>query len=556
MMFRLTILYLLAFCVGSVHADLVWLILRDKITGDGRIVRWDFSKSIHNIAEQDLPVRRDYISEIEKVGVRVRISSRWINAVSVKATESQQIELSKLDFIKAIIPVRRLPKPPGQVVFPHPVRRSAVYDNYYGNSYEQLAQVNVIPLHKMGFRGSGIRIAILDNGFHYIEHPAFLNGLDIVAEKDFVNDDAIVSDEIDQSQTGDESRSSQNIHGAQVLSIMAGNDIGQFVGIVPDAEYLLAKTEDNSSEFPVEEDRWIAGLEWADSLGADVVNSSLGYNLWDDGSGYNYQDLDGRTALTSIAARLGVERGLVIVVAAGNEALSPWHYITAPADADGVTSVGSVSLAIDPENKPNISATSSRGPTSDGRIKPDLVAPGQGVVVADIRSGGYRRNSGTSFAAPIVSGISALMLEINPEWTPERLLSELKSSALDMGMSGADTVFGWGLVNAFEASGLQQPIPQNIRIFSPSPNPVIGSAEYVFFPMDIVEPTNVSLHVFDVGGALVYSENNYLLPGVYQVAKGAPTWKLDNDMANGIYFYQLTAKKVKIKGTLAIVRKR
>ncbi len=555
-MFRLTILYLLVLCAGSVHADLVWLILRDKKTGDGRIIRWNFSKSIHNVAEQDLPVRRDYISEIEKVGVRVRISSRWINAVSVKATDYQQIELGKLDFIKAITPVGRLPKPPSQVVLPHPARRSSVYDNYYGNSYEQLAQVNVIPLHKMGFRGSGIRIAILDNGFHYTEHPAFLNGLDVVAEKDFVNDDAVVSDEMGQSQTGDERRSSQNIHGAQVLSIMAGNDIGQFVGIVPDAEYLLAKTEDNNSEFPVEEDRWIAGLEWADSLGADVVNSSLGYNLWDDGSGYNYQDLDGRTALSSIAARHGVERGLVIVVAAGNEALSSWHYITAPADADGVTSVGSVSLAIDPEDTPNISATSSRGPTSDGRIKPDLVAPGQGVVVVDIRSGGYTRNNGTSFAAPIVSGISALMLQINPEWTPEQLLSELKSSALDMGVSGADTVFGWGLVNALEASGLQQAIPQNIRFSYPSPNPVIGSTEYVFFPMDIIEPTNVSLHVFDVGGVIVFSQNNYLLPGVYEVAKGAPTWKLNDDLANGIYFYQLTAKKVKIKGTIAIVRKR
>ena len=555
-MFRLMIFYLLTFSAVSVHADLVWLILRDKITGDGRTVRWDFTKSIYNVAEQDLPVRRDYISEIEKVGVRVRISSRWINAVSVKATDYQQIELGKLDFIKAIIPVRRLPKTPTQVKIPPPARRSAVYDSYYGNSYEQLAQVNVIPLHEMGFRGSGIRIAILDNGFHYTDHPAFLNGLDVVAEKDFVNNDAIVSDEIGQSKTGDERLSSQNIHGAQVLSILAGNDIGSFVGIVPDAEYLLAKTEDNSSEFPVEEDRWIAGLEWADSLGADVVNSSLGYNLWDDGSGYKYQDLDGRTALTSIAARHGVERGLVIVVAAGNEALSSWHYITAPADADGVTSVGSVSLAMDSENKPDISATSSRGPTADGRIKPDLVAPGQGVVVADIRSGGYVRNNGTSFAAPIVSGISALMLQVNPGWTPERLLSELKSSALDMGVSGADTVFGWGLVNAFGASGLQQAIPKKTRFFAPSPNPAIGSTEYVFFPMNIVEPTNVSLHVFDVGGELVFSQKNYLLPGVYEVAKGAPTWRLDNNLANGIYFYQLMTDKVKIKGTLGIVRKR
>ena len=553
-MFGLTILCLLVFCTGSAHADLVWLILRDKVTPDGQVIIWDFSRSIHDVAEQDLPVRKDYINKIEKIGVRVRISSRWINAVSVNATNYQQIELSKLKFIKTITPVRRLPRPDSQSGRPLPAERPVIDNNYYGNAYDQLAQVNVISLHQMGFRGFGIRIAVLDNGFHYTEHPVFLNGLNVIAEKDFVNNDDIVSDQSDQPQTGDERLSSQNIHGAQVLSILAGNHIGKFVGVAPDAEYLLAKTEDNASEFPVEEDRWIAGLEWADSLGADVVNSSLGYNLWDDGSGYNYQDLDGRTSLTSVAAGLGVERGLIIVVAAGNEALSSWHYITAPADAEGVTSVGSVALTAGFERQLNISATSSRGPTADGRIKPDLVAPGQGVVVADIRSGGYVRNNGTSFAAPIVSGISALMLQINPDWKPDQVLSELKSSALDLGDSGADTVYGWGLVNALGASGLQPAIPQTTRLFAPSPNPVIGGVQQVFFPMDITEPTDVILHVFNVGGGLVFRQDNYLLPGVYRAASGAPAWRLDNGLANGIYFYRLVAKEVTFNGTLAIVR--
>tara|TARA_B100001250_G_scaffold174617_1_gene150152 strand:+ start:2333 stop:4000 length:1668 start_codon:yes stop_codon:yes gene_type:complete len=555
-MFGLTILFLLVFCTISAHADLVWLILRDKITPDGQVVPWDFSRPIHDAAEQDLPVRKDYINKIEKVGIRVRISSRWINAVSVDATNSQQIELSKLKFIKAIIPVRRLPRRDRQSGSPLPAERPVIDNSYYGNAYEQLAQVNVVPLHQMGFRGSGIRIAILDNGFHYTEHPAFLNGLNVVAEKDFVNNDAIVSDEVDQPRTGDERRSSQNIHGAQVLSILAGNEIGQFLGVAPDAEYLLAKTEDNASEFPVEEDRWIAGLEWADSLGADVVNSSLGYNLWDDGSGYNYQDLDGRTALTSVAAGHGVERGLVIVVAAGNEALSSWHYITAPADADGVVSVGSIALMGGFEGQFNIAATSSRGPTADGRIKPDVVAPGQGVVVADIRSGGYVRNSGTSFAAPIVSGISALILQINPGLKPHQILSELRSSALDLGDSGADTVYGWGLVNALRASGLQPVIPQTTRLFTPTPNPIIGEIEQVFFPMEVTEPTDVILHVFDIGGSLIFRQDHYLFPGVYRADNGAPAWRLDKSLANGVYFYRLVAKRVTFNGTLAIARKR
>ena len=550
------ILFVVLFCMGSAHAELVWLLLQDKISPKGRVISWDLSRHTYDVREQDFPVRKDYIREIEEIGVRVRITSRWINAVSVDASEYQKIQLSKLKFIKSIIPVRRLPKPDKRNGQPLPAGRTAYGNDYYGNSYEQLAQVNVIPLHRMGFRGAGIRIAILDNGFHYREHPAFLNGLRVVAERDFINSDAIVSDEVGQPYTGDEDRSSQNIHGAQVLSIMAGNDIGSFVGVAPDAEYILAKTEDNGSEYPIEEDRWVAGLEWADSLGADVVNSSLGYNLWDDGSGYNYDDLDGTTALTSVAATLGVKRGLVIVVAAGNEGLSSWHYITAPADADGVTSVGSIALNTGYESQIRISTTSSRGPTADGRIKPDLVAPGQGVVVADIRSGGYIRNNGTSFAAPIVSGISALMLQINPDLEPNQVLSMLRGSAIDLGDSGADTVYGWGLVNALGASGIHMPVPQSTELNAPSPNPVTGEINQVFFPANIAEPTNVSLYVFDVGGSLVFRQENYFLSGVYQATNGAPAWRLDNSLANGIYFYKLAAGQKTINGTLAIAREK
>ena len=230
--------------------------------------------------------------------------------------------------------------------------------------------------------------------------------------------DEVVTDEADQPITGDEMSSSQNLHGAQVLSLLAGYHPDHFIGVAPDAEYILAKTEldDNMPEMPSEEDRWVAGLEWADSLGAQVVNSSLGYNRWDDGTGYSPADLDGETALTSVAAALAVRRGIVVVVSAGNEANRDWHYITMPADADGAIAVGAVDVPGSGERVPQIASFSSRGPTADGRIKPDVVAPGSGVVVADLRRGGYVRRGGTSFAAPLVSGVCALLLQKNPEW--------------------------------------------------------------------------------------------------------------------------------------------
>ena len=145
-----------------------------------------------------------------------------------------------------------------------------------------------------------------------------------------------------------------------------------------------------------------------------------------------------------MAAALAVRRGIVVVVAAGNEANGDWHYITIPADADGAIAVGAVDVPGSGERMPQIASFSSRGPTADGRIKPDVVAPGSGVVVADLRRGGYVRRGGTSFAAPLVSGVCALLLQKNPEWTPAQVLEALRSTALDLGTAGPDTVYGWG----------------------------------------------------------------------------------------------------------------
>ena len=410
----------------------IWILLRDKTDAEGQRVAWVDLGAGHSDAELDLPINQLYIERLRKMGVVVRCSSRWLNAVSARVSPEVQRRVQAVDFVVETRPVQRLqrPSPPPPALFASP----KLQQSRYGLALEPLAQIAVPPLHDQGLTGAGVRVAVLDNGFHYAEHAAFAS-IRVVAQRDFVNDDEIVSDEADQPVTGDERSGSQNLHGAQVLSLLAGYHPDHFIGVAPDAEYILAKTEldDNMPEMPSEEDRWVAGLEWADSLGAQVVNSSLGYNRWDDGTGYSPADLDGETALTSVAAALAVRRGIVVVVAAGNEANGDWHYITMPADADGAIAVGAVDVPGSGDGTPQIASFSSRGPTADGRIKPDVVAPGSGVVVADLRRGGYVRKGGTSFAAPLVSGVCALLLQKNPEWRPDQVLEALRSTALDLG---------------------------------------------------------------------------------------------------------------------------
>ena len=306
--------------LGRVAADQdIWILLRDKTDADGQRVAWVDLGAGHADAELDLPVSPRYIERLREMGATVRFASRWLNAVSARVSPEVQRRVQAADFVIATRPVQRLqrpsPPPPGMLASPK------LLQSRYGLAFEQLAQIAVPPLHDRGFTGAGVRVALLDNGFHYAEHAAF-GAIRVVAQRDFVNDDEIVADEADQPITGDEMSNSQNLHGAQVLSLLAGYHPDHFIGVAPDAEYILAKTEldDTLPEMPSEEDRWIAGLEWADSLGAQVVNSSLGYNRWDDGTGYTPADLDGQTALTSVAATLAVRRGIVVVVAAGNEA--------------------------------------------------------------------------------------------------------------------------------------------------------------------------------------------------------------------------------------------
>ncbi len=312
--------------------------------------------------ERDLPVYLEYIAEVEKIAVEIRTVTRYFNGVSADLDEEALDSVKTLPFVKSVTPVKsfNIPDEPEQ---PGAFKTGVIEKDEslsYGNSFGQLNMIGVIELHNLGYLGEGIRIAVLDSGFDNLEHVAF-KSIQISHKWDFVEGDG--------DPGGDD-------HGSKVLSIMAAFDQGNMIGASPYATYLLARTELNAGEDKhIEEDYWVAGLEWADSLGTDIVNSSLGYNTFEDGEDYTYEDLDGKTAITTIAADFAVEKGIVVVTSAGNEGNKQWKYITTPADGFGVIAVGSVNI------NEMISSFSSRGPTYDGRVKPDFVALGDSVLV-------------------------------------------------------------------------------------------------------------------------------------------------------------------------------
>jgi subtilisin family serine protease len=276
-------------------------------------------------------------------------------------------------------------------------------------------------------------VAVFDAGFSDLNHEVF-SSLHIVAARDFVNGDDDVADGADRGEGS---------HGTMTLSVLGGMQEGHLVGPAFAADFILAKTEDTDSETPVEEDHWAAAAEWAEALGADVISSSLGYLRYDSPfPSYDFRSMDGQTAISTRAAGMAAERGVVVVNSAGNSGFNATHNtLGAPADGVHVLAIG----AVDAEGRRT--SFSSVGPTADGRIKPDLAAQGQSVVVAMPGTvSRYGTANGTSFSCPLVAGVVALLLQVNPGATPEDIAGVLRSTSGQAGRP--DNQLGWGIVNA------------------------------------------------------------------------------------------------------------
>lgn len=383
---------------------------------------------------EDLPVHAPYVERIGELGAQIHHVSRWNNAASVSGNPEVIHRLAELPFVLKIEAVNTLrrprPVPPERLAPPETrasLRRVQTTRFDYGPSFVQADQLQVPALHDLGLSGQGVLVALFDTGFN-LDHAAFDSlRTRVEAQRVFLED-----------HLGD-SGFPFHPHGTQVLSTIGGYAPGQLVGPAYGARYLLASTEAVTFENEIEEDWWVAAAEWADSLGVDVISSSLGYLDW-----YTYEDMDGETAMITRAASMAADRGIVVVNAMGNEGGAPYEKMAAPADAEGVISVGAVDAA------GGRAEFSSIGPTFDGRIKPDVMAMGEGVYTVDPSSiEGYVRSDGTSFATPLVAGVAALLLEAYPHWTPEKVQRVLRRTAGQAAVP--DTLNGYGIVNAADA---------------------------------------------------------------------------------------------------------
>lgn len=470
--------YTLIFIFGIVNAqDLVLIQFADKPSADiyfddptlmlsqkalDRRAKYNIDLDI-----KDVPVETTYIDEVEDLGIEPIQISKWFNGVFAWCTEDQILQLENLNFVEEVKSFVRNEEPnfaKNQIENDWEYTFEAVESNLpntnYGYTATQINQIKLEHLHDLGFTGEGISIAVLDNGFLGVDtangFSYIRNNNQIKGVYNFIYDNEDVY--------------SQGTHGTVVLSTIAGFIENQYVGTAIDADFYLFVTEDNSHEMPDEEVHWLAAAEWADYLGVDVINTSLGYNNYDD-SRYDYEtsNLDGQTSYISRAAQIASDKGIMVVVSAGNSGNKQWHYITMPADAEGVFTIG----AVDANGNPT--SFSSYGPTADGRIKPDVMALGGNAVVIRY-DGQIGYSNGTSLSSPIIAGAMACLIQAFPEYQPSYLREKVRESASLY--ENPENQMGYGIPDfswAYDAClGVLDVDEQKVIIY---PNPTYDSVE-------------------------------------------------------------------------------
>ncbi len=416
------------------------------------------------IDERDYPIPPSELERIRSTGASIRATSRWLNAVSVAASASQLRTLSALPFVRGIAPVGRggirPPKPSLAKVsggLPTGGSTSALID--YGPSFTQLATEHIPELHAMGITGTGIVVGMIDDGFNNHRTHIALQSIHVLAEYDFIHN-------IPDTQVQPWEDPGQGNHGAGTLSSVAGFAPGNLIGGAFGVSVLLAKTEMDSSgnvDFASEEDTYVAGLEWEERMGADIVSSSLAYKEFlPPDTNYSYSSLNGHTTVVAKAATVAAQKGVLLCTAMGNEGfltrdnngtlIHVLGTLWSPADADSILAVGATS------SDGILASFSGTGPTSDGRIKPDIVAQGTNVYWAlGTTNTNFWTVQGTSCSTPIVASVAALVLSSHPDWTPMQVRQAILQTAarIDDGTSQTavypNSLFGYGLANALDA---------------------------------------------------------------------------------------------------------
>lgn len=416
------------------------------------------------IDSSDLPISANYIKAIEELGYKVVAKSKWLSTLSVFCEDSIQIDkIQELDFIDNVTFVWKsdtiTPLKPKRDPVMKKIKTLDKSETEYAYSYDQIKTVKGNYLHEQGHTGKGIEIAIIDAGYENLDNILLLDNVIIKGIKDFVYD----GEDILQSSD----------HGLKVLSVMATNRPEVFVGTAPNSKYWLFRSEDKRSEYPIEEDYWIAATEYADSIGVDVINTSLGYYDFNyPAKSYTQDQLDGKTAQISKGAKIATQKGIFVEVSAGNEGQRSWQKIVFPSDVDNVLTVGSMT------RDSLVSVFSSRGLTADGRIKPDVVALGSKIhVIAS--TGEIEESDGTSFAGPVMSGLAACLWEAFPNLTNIELLDIIRKSAHKY--DSPDASFGYGIPDMEKAFKLANKLTSGIDEELES-----KSSDFEVYPIDTI----------------------------------------------------------------------
>ena len=381
----------------------------------------------------DLPISKVYLDELKLMGMRIVTGSKWNNTVVVEMTDTSLVDKMKnMSFVKG---VKKVWVQPDSVPVRNAERKKEVTNDvekkteYYGKGFQQINIHGGDSLHAAGFQGESMHVAVIDAGFYNADHIKFFKKMDLLGIRDFVNPQSDIY--------------AENYHGMMVLSCMAANTPKAFVGTAPAASYWLLRSEDADTEQPVEEDYWAAAMEFADSVGVDVINTSLGYYAFDDSSAnYRYRDLNGHYSLMSHTASLAADKGMVLVCSAGNSGRGAWKKVTPPGDAENVITVGA--LTRDLIN----TEFSSVGNTTDGRIKPDAMAIGQGSTVSSVE-GTVSRANGTSFASPTLCGVVVCFWQACPWLTAKEVVQAVRQAGDRVDYP--DNIYGYGIPNLWKA---------------------------------------------------------------------------------------------------------
>ncbi len=452
------------------------------------------------IQQNDLPVNQWYIDSVAKTGVKILNRSKWLNGISID-TSGHPGALTKILSFPFVISdkslgIKVLNKDTTERIknrqskFGTPGIIATSSTGSFGSSLNQASMLGDDCLQSQGYKGEGMVIAILDGGFYMADVlPAFdslWTNKQILGTRDFSNQGGNVFD-------------NATPHGMEVLSTMGGYLDGQLIGTAPKASYWLLRSEVVASENIIEEFNWVAAAEFADSVGADIISSSLGYSTFDNpAQNHTYADMNGRTAMSSIGAVRAAEKGMLVVVSAGNDGDDSWHYIDTPADADSILTVGAV------DQNGVYASFSSTGPTFDKRIKPTIAAQGENSIVASV-AGGITSGDGTSFSAPIAAGTAACLWQANPGKTNMQVLNAIVRTGSQA--SRPDSLEGYGIPNMCSANlllgGYEISLFKTDNLILAYPNPFESNITLAFYSLD---SQTVDIQLFDIRGRRITEE--------------------------------------------------